>query len=63
MKILGHVDVTPYDDTDYGSAMSGSMTVDSGCSSLDFGYTSSTVGSYVSIPYSGDFEFFITRFI
>ena len=36
-------DVTPYDGTDYGSAMSGSATVESGCSSLDFDGNSNNV--------------------
>ena len=38
-------DVTPYDGTDYGFSVSDSVTVESGCSSLDF----DGVGNEVSV--------------
>ena len=44
-------DVTPYDGTDYGASVSGSVTVESGCSSLEFDGVSSFVDmSFSSIP-------------
>jgi hypothetical protein len=43
--------VTPYDGTDYGSGMSGSVTVESGCSSLEFDGS-----SYVEVSDHSDLQ-------
>lgn len=47
-------EVTPYDGTDYGSALSDSVTVESGCSSLDFNGVNNqgVVSSLITIPTS-----------
>ena len=55
-------DVTPYDGTDYGSAVSDSVTVESGCSSLDFD-GGETIIANVQSNLSGSSDKFIGAWI